>query len=127
MKARIKSQIASFGHAISGIGTLVSTQPHARFHGLATLLAVGLGFFLRLSTFEWAGILGAVAMVWVAEALNTAIEFLADEVTLERKPLIKKAKDTAAGAVLIAACCAALIGSLIFIPHVSSFFETSTK
>ena len=124
MKAWIRSQIASFGHAFSGIGTLVATQPHARFHGLATLLVVGLGLFFRLSTLEWAGILGAVAMVWVAEALNTAVEFLADEVTLERKPLIKKAKDTAAGAVLIAACCAAFIGALIFIPHVSSFLSS---
>ena len=73
--------------------------------------------FFRLTADEWRWIIFAIALVWLAEALNTAIERLADAVTLEPNDNIGIAKDVAAGAVLAAAAFSAVIGLMIFLPH----------
>jgi diacylglycerol kinase (ATP) len=73
--------------------------------------------FFRLTADEWRWIILAIALVWLAEALNTAIERLADAVTLEPNDNIGIAKDVAAGAVLAAAAFSAVIGLMIFLPH----------
>jgi diacylglycerol kinase (ATP) len=78
--------------------------------------------YFRLSSDEWRWIILAIALVWLAEALNTAIERLADAVTLEPNENIGYAKDVAAGAVLAAAIISAVIGLTIFIPHLISSF-----
>lgn len=75
------------------------------------------GMALQVSRFEWCWLLLAIAAVFAAEALNTAVEFLADAISREYHPLLKQAKDVAAGAVLIAALAAVLIGVLILGPH----------
>jgi diacylglycerol kinase (ATP) len=72
---------------------------------------------LRLSSDDWRWIILAVALVWLAEALNTAIERLADAVTLEPNENIGYAKDVAAGAVLAASIVSAVIGLTIFVPR----------
>ena len=77
-----------------------------------------LGFAVGLSTAEWCWIVLAIRSVWTAEALNTAFEFLADVASPEFHPLVKHAKDVAAGAVLIAAVGAGIIALLVFVPHV---------
>jgi diacylglycerol kinase len=77
------------------------------------LLAVS----LRISSGEWLWIILAIGAVWFAEAVNTAIERLADAVTREHDPNIKFAKDCAAAAVLIASSVALLIGLIIFVPR----------
>ena len=66
---------------------------------------------------EWCAIAVAIAMVWTAEALNTAFEFLCDVASPEFHPLIQKAKDVAAAAVLLSAVGAAVIGLIVFVPH----------
>jgi diacylglycerol kinase (ATP) len=75
------------------------------------------GLVWRLSTLEWCAVVVASVTVWVAEGLNTALELLADAVSPAFHPLIGQAKDVAAGAVLLAATGALVIGVLVFGPH----------
>lgn len=112
----MKKRINAFKHAFRGASTLIRTQAHARFHCVATALVLILGFFCKVSTMEWALLVFAITLVWVTEGLNTALEFLADEVSLERREGLKRAKDIAAFSVLAASTAAALIGCLIFTP-----------
>ena len=109
--------LRSFGTAFRGLGALVSTQLNARIHLAATVLVCALGFAFGLSRAEWSLLVAAIAIVWVAEGLNTALEFLADAVKPDYDPLVGKAKDVAAGAVLAAAIGAAAIGLLVLGPH----------
>ncbi|HEX6984175.1 MAG TPA: diacylglycerol kinase family protein, partial [Planctomycetaceae bacterium] len=107
----------SFLFAARGLRVLVATQHNARLHFAATLAVVGLGVACRLSRLEWAAVVTAVGIVWVAETTNTAVERLGDAVTTERHPAIRDAKDLAAGAVLAASATSAAIGLLVFLPH----------
>lgn len=107
----------AFHCAFAGLAYLIKTQTHARWHLLATLLVIGLGFIFSVNRWEWLALLLAMALVWVAEAINTAIELACDAVSKEKHPLIGHAKDVAAGAVLIAALFAAAVGGLIFLSH----------
>ena len=75
------------------------------------------GALLGLSGLEWAILVLAIVGVWSAEALNTAIEFLADAVSQDHHPLIGQAKDIAAGAVLVVALGAAAVGLVVLGPH----------
>lgn len=106
----------SFYFAARGVCRLVRTEQNAQVHAVATVVVVTAGLWLGLSSEEWSIISLAIAMVWAAEGLNSAIETLADEVTLEQRPLIERAKDLAAGAVLLAAMGAAAAGAFIFLP-----------
>jgi diacylglycerol kinase (ATP) len=115
--AYLSSRLRSFGHAFRGLKTLLQTQHNARIHALATVLVVAAGAVAGLSRAEWALIALAVAGVWAAEALNTAVEFLVDLASPELHPLAAKAKDVAAGAVLVAAIGAVLVGAFVFGPH----------
>ncbi|MCB1209217.1 MAG: diacylglycerol kinase family protein [Verrucomicrobiales bacterium] len=113
----MKARITAFSHALRGGATLLRTQPHAQFHAVAALIVLGLAGYLRVSHVEWALLIVAISLVWIAEAINTAIEFLADEVSIEWRERIKHAKDIAAFAVLVAAISAAVVGGVVFIPH----------
>lgn len=108
----------SFACAGRGIALLIRTQVNARIHGLATVVVIAAGLAFHIPRGEWALLALAAGVVWVAEAANTAIEFLADRVTREQDEEIRRAKDIAAGGVLIAATAAALIGIFILGPHV---------
>jgi len=114
----LHQRIRSFLHALRGIRWLVSTQFHAKIHALATLGVLACGFGLEIDRTDWALLTVAIAIVWIAEAFNTALEFLADEVSLDHRERIGKAKDIAAGAVLISALAAVVIGGFIFAPYV---------
>lgn len=113
----LNGRLHSFGHAFRGLKTLLQTQQNARIHALASVLVVAAGLIAGLSSTEWALIALAVAGVWTAEALNTAIEFLVDLASPELHPLAAKAKDVAAGAVLVAAMASVIVGALVFGPH----------
>ena len=119
MKDYLAARVRSFGYAIRGIMTLVGTQPHARLHLLATILVLAAGWGVRLRRWEWTAILLCIGMVWMAEALNTAVEFLADEVSVERRDRIGKAKDVAAGGVLVAAVISVAVATLVFLNHLA--------
>jgi diacylglycerol kinase (ATP) len=79
---------------------------------------VVVGLVVQLAAWEWVSVVLAMTIVWMAEALNTAIEFACDVVTREFHPTIKAAKDIAAGAVLAAASGAAMVGLIVFLPHI---------
>jgi len=110
-------RLRSFGYAFRGIGIMLRSQRNAWLHALATAAVVAAGFGWQLQRAEWVWITLAIVAVWAAEALNTAFEFLADATHPAFHPLIGKAKDVAAGAVLIAAIGAAAVGVLVFGPH----------
>jgi diacylglycerol kinase (ATP) len=92
------------------------TQHNARVHALATAAALVAGFTLQINPGEWLAIILAIIAVWTAEALNTAFESLCDVASPEFHPMVERAKNIAAGAVLISAVGAAVIGLLIFGP-----------
>ena len=118
-------RIRSFQHAIVGILRMVRCQHNAWIHAAATASVIVAGFLLHVSATDWCWVIVAISIVWTAEALNTAFEFLADAASPEFHPLVREAKDVAAGAVLVTAVAAALIGAIIFWPHVARLFWRS--
>lgn len=111
-------RIRSFRFAAIGIWTMLKSQRNAWVHAVATVAVAGAGFVFGVSMSEWCWLVLAIMAVWSAEALNTAFEFLADVASPEFHPLVKHAKDVAAGAVLISAIGAAVIGLLVLGPYV---------
>lgn len=120
----VKARIRSFKYAFQGIRILIRNEHNARIHLCATILVVIAGLFFKLTSGEWIAVLFAIGFVFSAEAVNSAIEYLADAVSPAPDPLIGHAKDLAAGAVLIAAFIAAIIGCIVFIPHGWTLFKT---
>ena len=121
--SHLSGRLRSFGHALRGLKVLLQTQHNARIHAGATVLVIAVGALFEISLTEWALVALAVVCVWATEALNTAIEFLVDLVSPELHPLAAKAKDVAAGAVLVAAIGSLIVGFLVFGPHVLSLLE----
>jgi len=116
-------RIRSFRYAIAGILRMIRCQHNAWIHAAVTALVIGAGFLFQVSAADWCWIILAISIVWTAEALNTAFEFLADAASPAFHPLVRDAKDVAAGAVLITALAAAVIGVVIFWPHVARLFS----
>jgi len=117
------ARIHSFGFAFSGIGFMLRTQHNAWVHLAASIIVVGAGFGLRVSASDWRWLIVAMLLVWAAEAFNTAVEYVCDMVSPGYSETVKRAKDVAAGAVLINAIGAALIGALTFWPYVGEFLS----
>jgi len=109
----------SFGYAIKGLCALYR-ETNARIHAVATTLVIATGVTLDLTSLDWTLLAIAATVVWVAEALNTALEALSDAAVPEHSPHIAVAKDVAAGAVLLASLGAVAVGLLVFLPHLSS-------
>jgi diacylglycerol kinase (ATP) len=116
-------RIRSFCHAMRGIVHMVRCQHNAWIHAAATLVVLSAGFLLRITPSDWCWIVLAIAIVWTAEALNTALEFLADVASPKFHPLVRDAKDVAAGAVLLTSVAAVVIGAIVFWPHIERFFR----
>jgi diacylglycerol kinase len=112
----LKRRLQSFTYAARGVWHL-RLEPNARVHAFATFAVLIAAVVSRLSPLEWALVVFAIALVFAAEALNTALEHLADATVPERHPLVGAAKDLAAGAVLICALGAAVVGVLVLGPH----------
>jgi diacylglycerol kinase len=110
--------LISIGHAVDGIWDLVKHENNAKIHVISTLLVILVGLKLEFLAIEWLWISLAVACVWVAELINSALEKLVDMVSPETNPLAKKVKDYAAGAVLVMAIWAVFVFCLISLPHV---------
>ena len=108
----------SFGYAFEGIGTCIKKERNMKIHCAAAVIA---GVILKISSLEWCICLTLFGLIMALELVNTAVEAVVDLVTEERKPLAKIAKDTAAGAVLIAAIMAAIAGIIIFLPKGLTF------
>ncbi len=118
----IRARIAALGSAFRGLRELIAAEPHARVHLLTTVVVAGLSACSSLSATEWCAVILAAGFVWSAEAMNTAVERVVDLASPDRHPLAAQAKELAAGAVLIAALAALLVGILIFFPRLAAWF-----
>lgn len=111
----------SFGYAFEGIFAGIRGERNMKIHCFAAVCVVVAGVLFHISVTEWCICLVLFGLILSLELVNTAIEAVVDLVTEDKKPLAKLAKDTAAGAVLIAAVMAAMAGLLIFVPKLISF------
>lgn len=119
----IRGRVQSFRYAWYGLALMLRSQHNAWLHAFASICIVGAGMLFGLTAAEWCWIILAIMAVWTAEALNTALEFLADAATHEFHPLVKCAKDVAAGGVLISALGSVVIGLLVLGPHLLDFLR----
>lgn len=113
----VAARARSFRYAGRGIVSLLRSQHNAWIHAAASVAVVALGFYVELSRSEWCLVVLAMTVVWSAEAVNTAFEALCDVASPDLHPLVERAKDIAAGSVLLAAAGAAVVGVLVFGPH----------
>jgi diacylglycerol kinase len=103
---------------MNGLRILIKSENNARFHLLATLLVLGMGFVLKIESNEWIFILLGISLVWMAEALNTAIEKMCNFVSPQFHELIGEIKDLAAGGVLVVSIVTLIIGIIVFLPKI---------
>lgn len=122
-KFSLKSRIRSFGYALAGLKLFFRTEHNAWIHLAATGLVIIISFLLKISGMEWVGVLFAIGLVCSAEAFNTCIEKMMDRLLPQQDDTVKYVKDLAAGAVLIAAIVAAIIGMIIFLPKIIACFK----
>lgn len=113
----LKARLDSFRYAFRGIADLFRHTPNARIHLLITCCVIIAGFFFGITRIEWCMLILCIALVFAAEAANTATEYLTDLVSPDYDQLAGKTKDVAAAAVLLAAIGAAITGIIIFAPY----------
>lgn len=113
----LSGRVKSFSYALQGLGFMLRTQHNAWLHALATLGVIALALYTGVTAADWRWLIAAMALVWVAETLNTAVEYVCDLVSPNYHLAVKRAKDIAAGGVLIAAIAAAATGILTFWPY----------
>lgn len=111
-----KTRANSFRYAFAGWWFVIRTQRNAWIHTLASILVLLLAAWLQLNRYEWAILILAIAVVWISEFINTAIEAVVDLSTPNHHPLARVGKDVGAAAVLIAALASVLVGILILAP-----------
>lgn len=120
----LAKRVKSFGYAFAGIRVLIREEHNAWIHCVATVAAVTLGFLFDITPGEWTAVVIVIAMVFSAEAVNSAIERTADFVKAEHDDRKRDIKDLAAGAVLICAIGAAVVGVIIFLPYLITFINS---
>ena len=114
----LRRRLQSFRYALSGIGQFLIREHNAWIHLAATLVVAVLAIIYRVSHTEAIALILVIGLVWITEMLNTCLERTADLIMEEDHPEIKLIKDIAAGAVLVAAITALLVGLFIFIPRI---------
>lgn len=110
--------VRKFAWAIEGLAAVIREEHNMRIHLLAAATALGLGWIVKLQRGEWGLLVFAIVLVLVAEVINTAIERVVDLISPQYHPLAEKAKNMAAGAVLLTAIAAVLLGVVIFAPYI---------
>jgi diacylglycerol kinase (ATP) len=113
----VHDRLKSIRFALAGLRHFALVEHNGWIHACASVVVLVASVYFRLSADEWRWVILAIALVWIAEAFNTAVERLGDAVTLEPNSYIGFAKDIAAGGVLVAAVTSTLIGLTIFVPH----------
>lgn len=108
--------IRGFGYAFKGLWYAAKTQLNFRVHLVCTVVALILGYVLQISAAEWLWIIICIGLVLLTELLNTALELLCDVISPEYNEKIGHVKDISAGAVLVTAVTALVIGLVIFLP-----------
>jgi undecaprenol kinase len=115
--------LKSFKYAIQGIYHNTKAERNFRIQIVCLMLVIVFGFVFSITRFEWIVILLCSAGVLTLELMNTAVESTIDLITKERHPLAKKAKDVAAGAVLVWSLFSAVIGATIFMPYILALLK----
>lgn len=124
-KGFIRSRIEAFGYAITGWWYVIRTQRNAWIHMVVSIAVILMSFILHITPTSWALILLAIAMVWIAEFLNTALEAVVDLASNHQQhELARLGKDVGAAAVLIAAAASIVIGLLILGPALWAAIRT---
>lgn len=121
-KFSFKKRLESFKYAFNGLWLLIRDEHNARIHLIVAILIIAAGFWLEIHFIEWLILILTIGLVLIAEFFNSAIEALADKVSTEKHPTIKKAKDLAAGGVLFAAILSVIIGLVILGPKLLDKF-----
>jgi len=121
-KFSLRNRIRSFGYAFEGLKKFFLSEHNTWIHSLAAILVIIISFLLKISWSDWIGVLFAIGLVLSAEAFNTCMEKMMDRLLPQEDETVKYVKDLAAGAVLITAVIAALIGLIIFIPKIIHLF-----
>ncbi|MES2315838.1 MAG: diacylglycerol kinase family protein [Patescibacteria group bacterium] len=117
-KFSVVNRIKSLGHAIRGLGVFFRSTHAAWIHIATAIVVVCLGFALKISSTEWMFIVFSCGLVLITESINTAIEIDIDLTSPEYHPFARDTKDVAAGAVLLAAITAVIMGLIIFLPKI---------
>lgn len=113
----ISKRIKSFVYAFRGIGSFLRKEPNAWIHCTAMVTVTLLGWYFNITPTEWCVVVLCFGLVLMAEAFNTAIERLVNLVSPDFHPIAGDIKDVSAGAVLITAIAAAIVGLIVFIPY----------
>lgn len=122
-----KKLINSFKYAFTGMWSAYKSERNMKIHIAVAILVILFGIFLQISTYEWIACIVCFAMVIGAEMFNTAIETVVDITMPKKDERAKKAKDVAAGGVLVFAIGSAIIGSIIFIPKIIDYLNLTIK
>ena len=116
----LSARAKSVSYAVSGIRFVISNEHNARIHIAAAGAVMTLALLFKVSVVDWLILILAIVSVWFAETINTAFEYLCDVVSPEKNEAVKHAKDIAAGAVLITAMGAVIIGAIVLFPYVTN-------
>jgi len=117
-KFYVLKRIKSFCYAFNGLKILFKEEPNAKIHLVIAMLAMFLAILLNVNTNEWLFIVLSIGLVISMELLNSAVESLADFVSIEKNELIKKVKDLAAGGVFLSSIIAFIVGVVVFLPKI---------
>lgn len=112
----------SFYNALCGLADALSCERNMRLHIAASVIVLIFGFWLHLERAEWLFVISAIFLVMTMEMLNTALERVVDLFTRQYHPLARLAKNAAAGAALLAAVYAVIVGLMIFLPKLLARF-----
>lgn len=118
MRFSFLARLKSFKYAFAGLAFMLRTQHNAWLHLIATVAVIAAGVALQINANDWRWLVVAIVLVWTAETINTAFEHLCDVVQPEFHGSVQRAKDIAAGAVLVCAIGAAILGAQVFAPYV---------
>lgn len=110
-------RLKSFQYAFNGLNVLFKEEPNSVIHLIAALLVIILGLILSVTTVEWLALIFAIGFVFVMELVNTAIENICNFISPAQHVQIKRIKDLAAAGVLLSAITAAIVGLVVFVPH----------
>jgi diacylglycerol kinase len=109
-------------YALRGIWQSFARETHMQLHAASMGLVIFAAIYFHVSRTEWVALLACITLVLVTEIVNTAIEKICDQITLERREEIKYIKDISAGAVMLSCIFAAIVGCLVFIPYLQKIF-----
>lgn len=122
-KFSLINRLRSFKFAFKGILLLFRNEHNAWIHFLSMISAISLGFYFDITSLEWIAVILSIGIVLSAEAFNTAIEQIANFIQPDQDKNIERIKDLAAGAVLLTAISALIVGLIIFLPKIIHLFN----